>query len=97
MALGLHAHQLAFGRGFALRSGAELRPRATTATWLGSERDEACDLGDGEATRSLLQSARTHAGSIGVPLDGWGQPPQMLTPRENLKAAIRSTWPELAD
>ena len=97
VALGLHAHQLAFGRGFALRSGAELRPKATTATWLGSERDETCDLGDAAATRNLLESARTHAGSVGVPLDGWGQPPKVLTPRENLEAAIRSTWPELAD
>ena len=97
VALGLHAHQLAFGRGFTLRSGAELRPKATTATWLDSERDEACDLGDAAATRSLLESARTHAGSVGVPLDGWGQPPKVLTPRENLAAAIRSTWPELAD
>ena len=97
VALGLHAHQLAFGRGFALRSGAELRPRATTATWLGSDSDKPFELGDAEATRGLLQSAREHAGSVGVPLDGWGQPPKVLTPRQNLKAAIRSTWPELAD
>ena len=97
VALGLHAHQLAFGRGFALRSGAELRPRATTATWLGSDSDEVRDLGDAEATHALLQSARKHAGAAGVPLDGWGQPPTVLAPRENLRAAIRSTWPELAD
>ena len=97
VALGLHAHQLAFGRGFALRSGAELRPQATTTTWLGSESDETCDLGDAEATHELLQSAREHAGSVGVPLDGWGQPPKMLRPKQNLRAAIRSTWPELAN
>ena len=97
VALGLHAHQLAFGRGFALRSGAELRPQATTATWLGSESDETFEFGDASATRRLLQSAMEHAGSVGVPLDGWGQPPTMLTPRENLEAAIRSTWPELTD
>lgn len=97
VALGLHAHHLAFGRGFALRSGAELRPHARTATWLGSESDETFELGDAEATRRLLQSAREHAGSVGVPLDGWGQPPTMLTPRENLEAVIRSTWPEPSD
>jgi len=34
VALGLHAHRLAFGRGFALRSGAELRPSVTVLTWL---------------------------------------------------------------
>ena len=97
VALGLHAHQLAFGRGFALRSGADLRPAATTVTWLGSDSDEPFNLGDAEATHSLLQAARTHAGSVGVPLDGWGQAPKVLSPRENLYAAIRSTWPELAD
>ena len=97
VALGLHAHQLAFGRGFALRSGAELRPKATTATWLGNDSDKTFELGDAGATRDLLLSAREHAGSVGVALDGWGQPPKVLTPRDNLEAAIRSTWPELAD
>lgn len=97
VALGLHAHQLAFGRGFALRSGADLRPTTTTVTWLGSTSDEACDIGDAELTLALLQSAKSHARSVGVPLDGWGQPPMVLTPRENLRAAIRSTWPELVD
>ena len=97
VALGLHAHQLAFGRGFALRSGAELQPRETTATWLGSDGDEACAIGDAEATQALLQSARAHAESVGVPLNGWGQPPTMLTPKDNLRTAIRATWPELVD
>ena len=97
VALGLHAHQLAFGRGFALRSGAELRPGATMVMWLGSDSDEEVQLSDAKATLSLLQAARAYAESVGVSLDGWGQPPKMLTPKENLKAAIRSTWPELAD
>lgn len=95
VALGLHAHQLAFGRGFALRSGAELRPRSTTATWLGAEGDEPIDLGGVEATRALLDSARGHAESHDVPLDGWGAPAMRLTPKANLSRAIRSAWPEL--
>ena len=95
VALGLHAHQLAFGRGFALRSGAELRPRSTTATWLGAEGDEPIDLGGVETTRALLESARGHAESLGAPLDGWGAPAVKLTPKANLSAAIRSTWPEV--
>ena len=94
VALGLHAHQLAFGRGFALRSGAELRPRSTTATWLGAEGDEPVDLGGVETTRALLESARGHAESLGAPLDGWGASAVRLTPKANLSAAIRSTWPE---
>ncbi len=97
VALGLHAHQLAFGRGFALRSGADLRPSARTVTWLGATGDEACELADANATLSLLESARVHAESSGVPLDGWGKPPTMLTPKENLRAAILATWPELTD
>ena len=95
--LGLHAHQLAFGRGFALRSGAELRPMKTTATWLGSVGDEACAFGNAEATQALLCGAIEHAESVGVPLEGWGQEPTMLTPKDNLRTAIRATWPELSD
>ena len=96
VALGLHAHQLAFGRGFALRSGAELRPRSTVVTWLGVEGDAPIDLGGVETTHRLLASAREHAASEGVPLDGWGTSATRLTPKANLSAAIRSTWPELA-
>ena len=96
VALGLHAHQLAFGRGFALRSGGELRPTARAATWLDSG-DAPCDLGDTAATLALLQEAKTHAQSCKVPLAGWDQAPTTLTPRDNLKNAIRSTWPGESD
>jgi len=97
VALGLQAHQLAFGRGFALRSGAELRPREMAATWLGANRDEPCELGDPDSTGALLRSVRAHAGIAGVPLDGWGAPPVSLTPKDNLTKAIRATWPEMDD
>ena len=97
VALGLHAHQLAFGRGFALRSGGELRPKARIVTWLGADNDEVCELGDAAATHAVLQAAKRHARSVDVPLDGWDNVPQMLTPKENLKKAIQSTWPELGD
>lgn len=97
VALGLHAHQLAFGHAFALRSGADLRPCATTVTWLGATGDETCDIGGSEATRDLLATARTQAESVGVPLHGWGQPPVVLRPRDPLAKAIRSTWPDRDD
>ena len=97
VALGLHAHVLAFGRGFALRSGAELRPTAPTVTWLGSDADYDCEVGDAAMTGALLQSAVDHAKSAGVSLDGWGKPPLMLTPKDNLRTAILATWPELDD
>ncbi len=95
VALGLHAHQSAFAGGFALRSGADLRPRETTATWLDSAGDEICEIGDAATTLALLAETIAHARSLGVPLDGWGQPPKRLTPKNNLLAAIRSTWPEV--
>lgn len=97
VALGLHAHHLAFGRGFALRSGAELRPSATVLTWLGEDGDEECEFGNAEATQTLLESARSHAEGAGVPLDGWGKSPTILLPKGNLRKAILNTWPELSD
>ena len=97
VALGLHAHSLAFGRGFALRSGAELRPSGIRCLWLGGESDEDCELGNVNVTQQLLDAARAHAELSGVPLDGWGQKPTVLAPRENLAKAIRSTWPEFVD
>lgn len=93
VALGLHAHQLAFGRAFALRSGADLRPAATSVTWLGASGDEPCVIGDADATRTLLVAARDHAASQGVLLDGWAQPPLVLEPGQALAKAIASTWP----
>ncbi len=98
VALGLHAHHLAFGRGFALRSGAELRPSAAVLTWLGAAGgDDECEFGDAESSRALLDSARSHAKDAGVPLDGWGESPTILLPKKNLRDAILKTWPELSD
>ena len=97
VALGLHAHVLAFGRSFALRSGADLRPAGSTVTWLGAEGDEERSLGDSAATAALLLEASKHAGSAGVPLDGWGAAPVQLVPRDNLRKAIRGTWPDHSD
>ena len=97
VALGLHAHTLAFGRGFALRSGAELRPAKTKTTWLGENADVEIALGGAVQTGELLQRALEYAKSVGVPLDGWNQAPLRLTPKDNLRQAISATWPELAD
>lgn len=95
VALGLHAHFLAFGRGFALRSGCELRPKATTVTYLGATSDEQCELRDATATGKLLQSAKSQAKSLELPLDSWDAEPRKLTPKDNLVKAIKSTWPKL--
>ena len=97
VSLALYAHKLAFGRGFALRSGAELRPSESVLTWLGQNGDEAKELGGIEGASALLQSAKAHAASVGVPLDGWRAEPTVLLPRKNLENAIVSTWPELTE
>ncbi len=96
-ALGLHAHQLAFGRGFSLRSGADLRPPAVTATWLGATGDRTFAFGDAAGTGALLASACDHARTLGVPLEGWRNEAVILVPKDNLRDAIRKTWPGFAD
>lgn len=97
VALGLHAHMLAFGRGFALRSGAELRPAKTTMTWLGGARDSEVEIGGAAQSAALLDAARKNARAAGVPLDGWGRAPLVLEPKPNLRQAIESTWPSPAE
>ena len=92
IALGLHAHTLAFGRGFALRSGADLRVSSSSVTWLGLT-DEAVNLLDMESTLGLLQEAKSHARSAGVPLEGWDTDRCELAPKDSLTKAIESSWP----
>ena len=92
VAMGLHAHTLAFGRGFALRSGADLRVSSRSVAWLGLT-DEAVDALSKEATAQLLQEAKEHARSVGVPLDGWDTKPLELAPKDNIAKAIESSWP----
>lgn len=93
VALGLFAHVHAFGRGFELRSGADLRPIRSEITYLGEDGDTTVDALDRVHTTALLGDARAQAAAAGVPLDGWGREPLVLTPRDNLAKAIRATWP----
>ena len=95
VALGLHAHTMAFGRGFALRSGAELRPERTLITWLGASGDSPIDLGGAEHTETLLSEAKEAARALSVPLDGWDRDPLVLQANESLRSAISKTWPNL--
>ncbi len=92
VAMGMHAHCMAFGRGFALRSGTDLRVSSSSAMWLGLA-DEPIDALDHDTSGELLELAKRHATSVGVPLDGWDSDPLMLQPKENLVKAIESSWP----
>ena len=96
VAMGLHAHNLAFGRGFSLRSGADLRVSDRTASWLGLS-DQTIDSFGHEQSKDLLDAAKAHARSAGVPLDGWDSEPLRLTPKDNLTKAIESSWPLAED
>lgn len=93
--VGLHAHTLAFGRGFALRSGAELRPASTSVTWLGTDGDEPVRIAGAGHTAVLLESAKEAARVAGVPLDGWDVPPVVIRAGGSLRAAVAKTWPAL--
>lgn len=87
-ALGLHAHQIAFGRPFALRSGTDLVSADKAA------RLDSADVSIG-STADLLQEALEAARSLDVPTGGWDADPVTLTPNKALTAAIRATWPDL--
>lgn len=91
--IGLFAHAHAFGRGFELRSGADLRPVRTEASWLGATDDALVALPDGTAATALLVELVSLARGAGLPMDGWGADPIILTPKDNLAAAIKATWP----
>ncbi len=86
--LGLHAHNIAFGRPFALRSSTDL-----VLT------DQAARLDSTgitiQSTEDLVQEALAAARSLDVPTEGWGADPVTLTPNKSLTAAIRATWPDL--
>ncbi len=87
-ALALHAHQSAFGRAFALRSGTDLVVAESEAR-LDSK---AIAIDD---SASLVGEALEAARSTGVPTEGWETEPIHLTPNKELSKAIRATWPDL--
>lgn len=92
--LGLMAHVTAFGRAFSLRSGCDLRPRAVSWTWLGSEVDEGLTpMGSAEAVE-LFRGCVEQAEARGLPVGSrWASEPLVVEPAEALAKTIRSTWP----
>ncbi|MCQ3811817.1 MAG: type I-U CRISPR-associated protein Cas7 [Acidimicrobiia bacterium] len=87
-ALGLHAHQSAFGRAFALRSGTDLVVKDDEA------RLDSTEVAINDSA-SLVEEALEAARAAGVPTEGWEAEPIQLTPNKGLTAAIRATWPDL--
>lgn len=97
-ALGLFAHAFAFGGGFSLRSGADLRTTERTTLWLGatSADDSPIEFPTPEAAQALVEGCLSQAREAGVPLDGWGTT-IMLQPNNSLRTAIEKTWPGIED
>lgn len=90
IALGLHAHQLAFSKGFALRSGTDLVPEEIRVRLHGS--DTPININSSDV---LLRASVDHAHNVGVPLDGWNTEPVILFPSSSLTKAICGSWPKL--
>lgn len=92
-AIGVAAHVTAFGRSFSLRSGCELRPRASRWTWLGATDDEV-DVPSIDDAVALVKACADAAERAGLPVGArWAPEPLRLEPAPNLAEVIRRTWP----
>lgn len=92
--LGLVAHVSAFGRAFSLRSGCELRPQPASWLWLGATGDEVLQPLTLDGAILLFREVVQRAEIAGLPVGSrWADDPLVLTPKENLAKAIRSTYP----
>lgn len=96
VSLGLYAHVHAFSGGFCLRSGADLTPVSSGLQVLGGSVTTTGVPSRAEAA-ALLAECLEAARRAEVPLDGWGQEPLVIEPKDNLLKAIASTWPSAAD
>jgi CRISPR-associated protein Csb1 len=94
VALGVVAHAGAFGRSFHLRSGCDLRPVATTWTWLGAEVDEPIDPPTTDEALALFDDLVARAAEAGLPVGDRWPDPVSLEPKSNLAKVIRETFPE---
>lgn len=95
VSLGLVAHAAAFGRGFSLRSGCELRPMSTTWTWLGGGGDESLGRLSTETATTLFRQCVGQGEAVGLPVgSSWPSAPLVLEPNKSLRDVIRKTWPE---
>ena len=93
VSIGVAAHVGAFGRSFSLRSGCELRPLASTWTWIGTA-SEAISAPTLDEATELLHACASRAEATGLPVGRrWAREPLVLKPAPNLADAIRRTWP----
>ena len=96
-AIGLTAHTLAFGRGFSLRSGCDLRPVSSTITWRGEAGDTEIDALTATDAEDILRECASNAQSAGLRVGADWPEPLVVVPARNLEKAIRKTWPDGPD
>jgi CRISPR-associated protein Csb1 len=93
VALGLVALEAAFGHGFTLRSGCDLRPMSSALTWRGADGDEEVWRLGLDAALGLFATTVERAADLGLPVgSGWDSEPVRLVPNDSLAEAIRSTF-----
>ena len=94
VAIGLAAHTAAFGRGFSLRSGCDLRPVDTAWHWLtASSAEDVAPLSPAEAVE-LANACRDQARDAGLLQgSGWSREALVLEPIAALRDAIAKTYP----
>lgn len=95
VALGIVGHVGAFGRGFTLRSGADLRPMTTSWTWLGESSDVEIEVPTLADAQTLFSECVSAAQSVGLPVgSAWADEPLRITPNKSLADVIAKTFPE---
>jgi CRISPR-associated protein Csb1 len=97
-AIGLAGHVLAFGGGFSLRSGCDLRPVSTRWQWIGGDLDDDCEPLTLDAAVSLVADCAGAAEKAGLPVgDAWDSDPLVLLPQKKLADVIARSWPVAED
>jgi len=93
-AIGLAGQGGAFGRAFSLRSGCDLRPVASTWTWLGEQSDHEVQVPSMEECVELVASCAQRAEAAGLPVgSAWQSDPLVLLPQPNLAKVIEKSYP----
>ena len=94
VALGVVGHVAAFGRGFHLRSGCELRPVSTVWTWLGGDADIVTPDLSLTAALTLFDDVVARAEGAGLSVgSAWRSEPVVLQPSASLLKVIVATYP----
>lgn len=94
VAIGVLGHVAAFGRGFNLRSTADLVPATQTWTWMGEDANEELDTPTIGEAKVLFADCVAAAGDAGLPVGDWATSEIRLTPNAALLKVLAQTFPE---